>query len=95
MSWALCACRYLSGFWQWHPLLAGLDYAWRMEPNVHYYCDMTAYDPFIFMQACTCSPCPACSCDGGGCHAFLEKFPSSLAFAIKPFAESRRAVLIF
>jgi hypothetical protein len=59
LSWAHCKCRFFSGFLQWHPLLAGLDYAWRMEPDVHYYCDMTAYDPFIFMQASTSnSPLP-------------------------------------
>ena len=44
-------CRYFSGFAHWHPLLRDLDFAWRMEPDVHFYCDMTSYDPFVFMQA--------------------------------------------
>ena len=43
------ACRYFSGFFQHHPLLQQFDYYWRMEPDVHYYCDLD-YDPFIFMQ---------------------------------------------
>lgn len=25
------------------------DFYWRMEPDVHYYCDLD-YDPFLFMQ---------------------------------------------
>ena len=46
------ACRYFSGFFQHHPLLQQFDYYWRMEPDVHYYCDLD-YDPFIFMQVIT------------------------------------------
>lgn len=60
-------CRYFSGFLAWHPLLRGLDYYWRMEPDVHYYCDLD-YDPFAFMQArrrsshCTCNASPCFGC---------------------------------
>ena len=43
-------CRYFSGFFFRHPILAEFDYYWRMEPDVHYYCDLD-YDPFLFMQA--------------------------------------------
>lgn len=46
-------CRYYSGFFQFHPLLREFDFYWRMEPDVHYYCDLD-YDPFLYMQA-SCS----------------------------------------
>lgn len=42
-------CRYFSGFIHRHPLLKEYDYYWRMEPNVHYYCDLD-YDPFLYMK---------------------------------------------
>ncbi|KAK9813855.1 hypothetical protein WJX73_002213 [Symbiochloris irregularis] len=42
-------CRYFSGFFFRHPLLARFDFYWRMEPDVHYYCDLD-YDPFLYMQ---------------------------------------------
>ncbi len=42
-------CRFYSGFFQLHPMLAEFDYYWRMEPDVHYYCDLD-YDPFVFME---------------------------------------------
>ena len=42
-------CRYFSGFFFRHPVLADFDYYWRMEPDVYYYCDLD-YDPFLFMQ---------------------------------------------
>ena len=42
-------CRYFSGFFHHHPLLADFDYYWRVEPDVHYYCNLD-YDPFVFMQ---------------------------------------------
>ncbi|BDA47839.1 Glycolipid 2-alpha-mannosyltransferase 2 [Coccomyxa sp. Obi] len=42
-------CRYYSGFFHLHPLLQEFDYYWRMEPDVHYYCDLD-YDPFLYMQ---------------------------------------------
>ena len=46
-------CRYFSGFFYHHPLLADVDYYWRIEPDVHYYCDLD-YDPFVFMQQRCC-----------------------------------------
>ncbi|KAJ2355530.1 hypothetical protein IWW50_005467 [Coemansia erecta] len=42
-------CRFQSGFVYKHPLLQGLDYYWRIEPDVHYYCDID-YDPFVYMR---------------------------------------------
>ncbi|KAJ1945109.1 alpha-1,2-mannosyltransferase ktr1 [Linderina pennispora] len=42
-------CRYQSGFIYKHPLLANLDYYWRIEPDVSYFCDLP-YDPFKFMR---------------------------------------------
>ncbi|KAJ1678855.1 hypothetical protein EV182_003219 [Spiromyces aspiralis] len=38
-------CRFQSGFIHKHPLLKDIDYYWRIEPDVEYYCDMP-YDPF-------------------------------------------------
>lgn len=48
-------CRYFSGFIHRHPLLKEYDYYWRMEPNVHYYCDLD-YDPFLYMKVSTGLP---------------------------------------
>ena len=31
-----------------HPILADVDYYWRLEPHVVFYCDIK-YDPFAFM----------------------------------------------
>ncbi|KAJ2305855.1 alpha-1,2-mannosyltransferase ktr1 [Coemansia sp. RSA 2706] len=42
-------CRYQSGFVYKHPLLKDLDYYWRIEPDVNYYCDLP-YDPFKYMR---------------------------------------------
>ncbi|KAJ2358617.1 alpha-1,2-mannosyltransferase ktr1 [Coemansia sp. RSA 2618] len=42
-------CRYQSGFVYKHSLLQDLDYYWRIEPDVHYYCDIP-YDPFKYMR---------------------------------------------
>lgn len=42
-------CRFYSGFFHHHPLLQEFDYYWRMEPDVHYYCDLD-YDPFVYME---------------------------------------------
>ncbi|KAJ2413204.1 hypothetical protein GGI10_003206 [Coemansia sp. RSA 2530] len=42
-------CRYQSGFIFKHPLLAHLDYYWRIEPGVDYYCSLS-YDPFRYMR---------------------------------------------
>ncbi|GHJ86821.1 hypothetical protein NliqN6_3223 [Naganishia liquefaciens] len=42
-------CRFNSGFFFRHPLLASYDYYWRVEPSVKFFCDL-AYDPFLVMQ---------------------------------------------
>ncbi|KAL0095802.1 glycosyltransferase family 15 protein [Phycomyces blakesleeanus] len=42
-------CRFQSGFFFRHPLLAKYDYYWRVEPNVKFYCDVD-YDPFQVMR---------------------------------------------
>ncbi|OAX44677.1 glycosyltransferase family 15 protein [Rhizopogon vinicolor AM-OR11-026] len=42
-------CRFNSGFFFRHELLAPYKYYWRVEPDVRYYCDVD-YDPFLFMQ---------------------------------------------
>jgi len=42
-------CRFESGFFYRHPLLENFDYYWRLEPGVHFYCDLD-FDPFEFMR---------------------------------------------
>ena len=42
--------RYFSGFFYRHPLMAGFEYYWRVEPDVYFYCDQHR-DPFKHMQA--------------------------------------------
>ncbi|KAJ1852911.1 hypothetical protein IW147_003188 [Coemansia sp. RSA 720] len=42
-------CRFQSGFVFKHPLLKDLEYYWRIEPDVHYFCDID-YDPFVYMK---------------------------------------------
>ncbi|KAJ2759803.1 hypothetical protein IWQ56_005110, partial [Coemansia nantahalensis] len=42
-------CRFNSGFFYKHPLLRDVDWYWRVEPGVDFYCDLD-YDPFLFMQ---------------------------------------------
>ncbi|KAI9506494.1 KTR mannosyltransferase [Coemansia spiralis] len=42
-------CRFQSGYLHKHPLVADLDYYWRIEPDVEYYCDID-YDPFVYMR---------------------------------------------
>lgn len=42
-------CRYYSGFFYKHPLLAKLKYYWRIEPGVKYFCDIP-FDPFALME---------------------------------------------
>lgn len=42
-------CRFYSGKFYKHPMLAKYDWYWRVEPDVKYFCDIT-YDPFIYMQ---------------------------------------------
>ncbi|KIW91192.1 uncharacterized protein Z519_08087 [Cladophialophora bantiana CBS 173.52] len=42
--------RWQSGLFYLHPALAAYEYYWRVEPDVHFFCDIP-YDPFRFMQA--------------------------------------------
>ncbi|OAL25421.1 hypothetical protein AYO20_10455 [Fonsecaea nubica] len=42
--------RWQSGLFYLHPALAAYEYYWRVEPDVHFFCDVP-YDPFRFMQA--------------------------------------------
>ncbi|KAJ2825895.1 hypothetical protein GGI24_003043 [Coemansia furcata] len=42
-------CRFNSGFFYKHPLLQSVDWYWRVEPGVDFYCDVD-YDPFRFME---------------------------------------------
>lgn len=41
-------CRWNSGFFYKHPRLAVYDWYWRVEPDVHFYCNVN-YDVFQFM----------------------------------------------
>ncbi|EGS17888.1 alpha-1,2-mannosyltransferase-like protein [Thermochaetoides thermophila DSM 1495] len=41
-------CRFYSGFFYKHPLLAKYEWYWRLEPEIKYFCDIT-YDPFLMM----------------------------------------------
>ncbi|KAI1616039.1 glycosyltransferase family 15 protein [Exophiala viscosa] len=40
--------RWNSGFFYNHPALADYQYYWRVEPDVHFFCDIP-YDPFAFL----------------------------------------------
>ncbi|CCX15507.1 glycolipid 2-alpha-mannosyltransferase-domain-containing protein [Pyronema domesticum] len=42
-------CRFYSGFFYKHELLAKYEWYWRLEPDIKFYCDMT-YDPFVEMK---------------------------------------------
>ena len=42
--------RWQSGLFYLHPALAKYSYYWRVEPDVHFFCDIP-YDPFRFMRA--------------------------------------------
>ncbi|KAK6368375.1 hypothetical protein LTR64_006528 [Lithohypha guttulata] len=42
-------CRWNSGFFYLHPALAEYDYYWRVEPDVHFFCNIP-YDPFRFLR---------------------------------------------
>ncbi|CAG8544655.1 15942_t:CDS:2, partial [Acaulospora colombiana] len=42
-------CRFNSGFFFRHELMAKYDYYWRLEPGVEFLCDID-YDPFRFIQ---------------------------------------------
>lgn len=42
-------CRWNSGLFYKHPALANIRWYWRVEPNVHFFCDVD-YDVFRYMQ---------------------------------------------
>ncbi|KAJ8606997.1 hypothetical protein MRB53_040594 [Persea americana] len=42
-------CRWNSGLFYKHPALQDIKYYWRVEPNVHFFCDVD-YDVFRYMQ---------------------------------------------
>ncbi|MCJ1235157.1 hypothetical protein MMC14_003123 [Varicellaria rhodocarpa] len=42
-------CRWNSGFFYKHPRLKEFDWYWRVEPDVHFFCDID-YDIFRFMR---------------------------------------------
>ncbi|KAI9790112.1 MAG: hypothetical protein M1835_001207 [Candelina submexicana] len=42
-------CRWNSGFFYKHPRLMEFDWYWRVEPDVHFFCDID-YDIFRFMR---------------------------------------------
>lgn len=42
--------RWQSGYFYQHPALQQYDYYWRVEPDVHFFCDIP-YDPFRFLRA--------------------------------------------
>ncbi|PPQ96227.1 hypothetical protein CVT26_005599 [Gymnopilus dilepis] len=42
-------CRFNSGFFFRHPLMQRYKWYWRIEPGVHFHCDIQ-FDPFLFMQ---------------------------------------------
>lgn len=42
-------CRWNSGMFYKHPALAEMQYYWRVEPKVHFFCDVD-YDVFRYMQ---------------------------------------------
>ncbi|KAI9720328.1 MAG: hypothetical protein M1828_005712 [Chrysothrix sp. TS-e1954] len=42
-------CRWQSGVFPHHPALKDVNYYWRVEPNVHFFCEID-YDVFRFMQ---------------------------------------------
>jgi len=42
-------CRFNSGFFFRHELLQKYRWYWRIEPDVHFHCNI-AFDPFLFME---------------------------------------------
>lgn len=42
-------CRFNSGFFFRHPLMEKYRWYWRIEPDVHFHCDIK-FDPFVFME---------------------------------------------
>ncbi|TFK22526.1 alpha-1,2-mannosyltransferase [Coprinopsis marcescibilis] len=42
-------CRFNSGFFFRHPLMLKYRWYWRIEPDVHFHCNIN-HDPFLYMQ---------------------------------------------
>ncbi|KAG7085494.1 hypothetical protein E1B28_003057 [Marasmius oreades] len=42
-------CRFNSGFFFRHPLMLKYRWYWRIEPDIHYHCDVN-FDPFLFLE---------------------------------------------
>ncbi|KAF9002117.1 glycosyltransferase family 15 protein [Cyathus striatus] len=42
-------CRFNSGFFFKHELMQKYKWYWRIEPDVHFYCDVN-FDPFLYME---------------------------------------------
>ncbi|KAF9034832.1 nucleotide-diphospho-sugar transferase [Panaeolus papilionaceus] len=42
-------CRFNSGFFFRHPLMLKYKWYWRIEPDVHFHCDIL-FDPFVYME---------------------------------------------
>ncbi|PFH47538.1 glycosyltransferase family 15 protein [Amanita thiersii Skay4041] len=42
-------CRFNSGFFFKHPLVQQYRWYWRIEPDVHFHCDVQ-FDPFLYME---------------------------------------------
>ncbi|KAH9992137.1 nucleotide-diphospho-sugar transferase [Russula vinacea] len=42
-------CRFNSGFFYRHPLVQNYRYYWRVEPGVHFHCDVNI-DPFVYLH---------------------------------------------
>jgi alpha 1,2-mannosyltransferase len=42
-------CRFNSGFFFRHPLMLKYRWYWRIEPGVHFHCNLN-HDPFMYMQ---------------------------------------------
>jgi len=42
-------CRFNSGFYYRHPMLQNYRYSWRVEPDIHFHCDIN-FDPFTFLR---------------------------------------------
>ncbi|TEB25736.1 alpha-1,2-mannosyltransferase [Coprinellus micaceus] len=42
-------CRFNSGFFFHHPLVQKYRWYWRVEPDVHFHCDLH-FDPFVYME---------------------------------------------
>ncbi|KAJ3771276.1 glycosyltransferase family 15 protein [Lentinula raphanica] len=42
-------CRFNSGFFFRHPLMEKYRWYWRIEPDVHFHCDIR-FDPFVYME---------------------------------------------